>query len=45
MYGGQHLSEETKKIGDLMTRKPMTEIPINGDHNYNSLKLAKFLIV
>ncbi|KAK4430959.1 hypothetical protein Salat_0857900 [Sesamum alatum] len=35
---------KVKEVGDLMTGEPMTEPPVNGGHNYNGPKIAKFLV-
>nr|GEV74343.1 cytochrome c biogenesis protein, chloroplastic [Tanacetum cinerariifolium] len=35
---------KVKEVGDLMTREPVTEAPMNGGHNYNGPKVAKFLV-
>ncbi|KAK8633830.1 hypothetical protein V6N13_014665 [Hibiscus sabdariffa] len=35
---------KVKEVGDLMTGEPATEAPVNGGRNYNSPKVAKFLV-
>lgn len=36
--------QKVKEVGDLIIGEPATEAPRNSDHNYNDLKVAKFLI-
>ncbi|KAH1072544.1 hypothetical protein J1N35_024872 [Gossypium stocksii] len=35
---------QVKEVGNLITREPATEAPVNGGRNYNGPKVAKFLI-
>jgi len=32
------------KVGDLMTKKAATKAPVNSGYNYNSRKVAKFIV-
>ena len=46
MYGGLTPTQcqKVKEVGDLMTGESATKAQVNGSHNYNCPKVAKFLV-
>ncbi|KAK8702612.1 hypothetical protein V6N13_020955 [Hibiscus sabdariffa] len=44
LYSKPTQCRKVKEVGDLITGEPATEAPVNGGRNYNSPKVAKFLV-